>query len=43
GINADYNVMSYPTTYILDEKGVIQDIHIGTMTKKEMEQKLDLD
>ncbi|WP_426982608.1 redoxin domain-containing protein [Bacillus cabrialesii] len=43
GINADYNVMSYPTTYILNEKGVIQDIHIGTMTKKEMEQKLDLD
>lgn len=34
GINADYNVMSYPTTYILDEKGVIQDIHVGTMTKK---------
>ncbi|MGF7533064.1 redoxin domain-containing protein [Bacillus mexicanus] len=43
GINADYNVLSYPTTYILDEKGVIQDIHIGTMTKKEMEQKLNLD
>ncbi|MGG1245692.1 redoxin domain-containing protein [Bacillus spizizenii] len=43
GVNADYNVMSYPTTYILNEKGVIQDIHIGTMTKKEMEQKLDLD
>ncbi|MDO8225172.1 redoxin domain-containing protein [Bacillus cabrialesii] len=43
GINADYNVMSYPTTYILNEKGVIQAIHIGTMTKKEMEQKLDLD
>lgn len=38
GINADYNVMSYPTTYILDEKGVIQDIHVKTMTKKEMEQ-----
>ncbi|KUP37543.1 redoxin domain-containing protein [Bacillus halotolerans] len=42
GINADYNVFSYPTTYILDEKGVIQDIHIGTMTKKEMKEKLDL-
>lgn len=42
GINADYNVFSYPTTYILDEKGVIQDIHIGTMTKKEMKVKLDL-
>ncbi|MCY9190383.1 redoxin domain-containing protein [Bacillus mojavensis] len=42
GINADYNVFSYPTTYILDEKGVIQDIHIGTMTKKEMKEKLDI-
>ncbi|MCY8473050.1 redoxin domain-containing protein [Bacillus halotolerans] len=42
GINVDYNVFSYPTTFILDEKGVIQDIHIGTMTKKEMKEKLDL-
>ncbi|PRP51460.1 thiol:disulfide interchange protein [Bacillus halotolerans] len=42
GINAEYNVFSYPTTYILDKKGVIQDIHIGTMTKKEMKEKLDL-
>ncbi|WP_339181996.1 redoxin domain-containing protein [Bacillus sp. FSL R5-0560] len=42
GINADYNVFSYPTTYILDEKGVIKDIHIGTMTKKEMKEKLDI-
>ncbi len=34
GINGDFNVLSYPTTYILDEKGTIQHIRVGTMTKK---------
>ncbi|MCY7945454.1 redoxin domain-containing protein [Bacillus atrophaeus] len=43
GINADYSVLTYPTTYILDEKGVIQQIYAGTMTKKQMKQKLGLD
>lgn len=42
GINGDFNVLSYPTTYILDEKGTIQHIRVGTMTKKEMKEKLDL-
>ncbi|MBY8914275.1 redoxin domain-containing protein [Bacillus sp. YC2] len=42
GVNADFNVLSYPTTYILDENGTIQHIRVGTMTKKEMKQKLDL-
>ena len=34
GINGDFNVLSYPTTYILDEKGTIQHIRVGTMTKE---------
>ncbi|OAZ59853.1 TlpA family protein disulfide reductase [Bacillus siamensis] len=42
GINGDFNVLSYPTSYILDEKGTIQHIRVGTMTKKEMKEKLDL-
>lgn len=39
GINGDFNVLSYPTTYILDEKGTIQHIRVGTMTKKRNERK----
>ncbi|WP_026587248.1 peroxiredoxin family protein [Bacillus sp. NSP9.1] len=34
GINAKYEIFSYPTTYIIDENGIIQDIVLGTMTKK---------
>ncbi|MEC1262664.1 redoxin domain-containing protein [Bacillus swezeyi] len=42
GINAKYEIFSYPTTYVIDENGIIEDIVLGTMTKKDMEEKLGL-
>ncbi|MCY7769581.1 redoxin domain-containing protein [Bacillus haynesii] len=42
GINAKYEILSYPTTFIIDENGVIKDIVLGTMSKKNMEEKLGL-
>lgn len=42
GINAKYEIFSYPTTFIIDENGIIKDIVLGTMSKKNMEEKLGL-
>ncbi|WP_144483157.1 TlpA family protein disulfide reductase [Bacillus pumilus] len=42
GIQARYQVLSYPTTYILDEKGHIVSVKHQMLTKKEIEQELDL-
>lgn len=42
GIQARYQVLSYPTTYILDEKGRIMSVKHQMLTKKEIEQELDL-
>lgn len=42
GIQARYQVLSYPTTYILDEKGRIVSVKHQMLTKKEIEQELDL-
>ncbi|KKB71718.1 MULTISPECIES: TlpA family protein disulfide reductase [Bacillus] len=42
GINAKYGIFSYPTTFIINESGIIEDIVLGTITKKEMEEKLGL-
>ncbi|MDM5320106.1 TlpA disulfide reductase family protein [Bacillus altitudinis] len=42
GIQARYQVLSYPTTYILDEKGRILSVKHQMLTKKEIEQELDL-
>jgi thiol-disulfide isomerase/thioredoxin len=40
GINAKYEIMTYPTTYLINENGVISEIKRGSMSLKEMEQKL---
>ncbi|AZV52491.1 thiol:disulfide interchange protein [Bacillus pumilus] len=42
GIQARYQVLSYPTTYILDEKGRIVSVKHQMLTKKEIEQELGL-
>ncbi|WP_368775066.1 TlpA disulfide reductase family protein [Bacillus aerius] len=42
GIQARYQVLSYPTTYILDEKGRILTVKHQMLTKKEIEKELDL-
>ncbi len=42
GIQARYQVLSYPTTYILGEKGRIVSVKHQMLTKKEIEQELDL-
>lgn len=42
GIQARYQVLSYPTTYILDEKGRIMSVKHQMLTKKEIEQELGL-
>jgi len=42
GIQARYQVLSYPTSYILDEKGRIMSVKHQMLTKKEIEQELDL-
>ncbi|MFS0654885.1 TlpA family protein disulfide reductase [Bacillus sp. 179-C3.3 HS] len=42
GIQARYQVLSYPTTYILDEKGRILSVKNQMLTKKEIEEELDL-
>ncbi|MEK5335506.1 TlpA disulfide reductase family protein [Bacillus sp. FSL M8-0166] len=42
GIQARYQVLSYPTTYILDEKGRIMSVKHQMLTKKEIEKELDL-
>ncbi|MEH7671119.1 TlpA disulfide reductase family protein [Bacillus pumilus] len=42
GIQARYQVLSYPTTYILDEKGRIMSVKHQMLTKKEIELELDL-
>ncbi|ALC81164.1 MULTISPECIES: redoxin family protein [Bacillus] len=40
GINARYEIISYPTTFLINEEGIITEIKLGSMTLKEMEQKL---
>ncbi|WP_442600271.1 peroxiredoxin family protein [Neobacillus sp. D3-1R] len=35
-VNADYQVVSIPTTYFIDTKGVIQGKHVGAMTYDNM-------
>ncbi|GIN68330.1 redoxin domain-containing protein [Bacillus sonorensis] len=42
GINAKYGIFSYPTSFIINESGIIEDIVLGTMTKNEMEKRLGL-
>ncbi|MBM7616077.1 peroxiredoxin family protein [Alkaliphilus hydrothermalis] len=32
-----YGVVYLPTTYFIDEEGIIQDIHIGMLTKEDLE------
>jgi peroxiredoxin len=36
-VNKDYGVLSIPTTYLIDEKGKIINLHIGSMTKIELD------
>ncbi|OLP66276.1 hypothetical protein BACPU_05780 [Bacillus pumilus] len=42
GIQARYQVLSYPTTYILDEEGRIMSVKHQMLTKKEIETELGL-
>jgi peroxiredoxin len=35
-VNKDYGVLSIPTTYLIDEKGKIINLHIGSMSKNEL-------
>ncbi|MEH7270202.1 thiol:disulfide interchange protein, partial [Bacillus toyonensis] len=35
-----YKVITIPTSYFIDTKGVIQDKFIGPMTQKEMEKRV---
>ncbi|MBO1510144.1 TlpA family protein disulfide reductase [Metabacillus bambusae] len=41
-INNQYEVMSYPTSYIIDENGIIGTKFVGAMTYKQMEDFLEL-
>ncbi|MGE6632221.1 TlpA family protein disulfide reductase [Bacillus sp. NPDC077027] len=42
GVQARYQVLTYPTTYILDEQGRILSVKHQMLTKKEMEQELGI-
>lgn len=41
GMNARYEILTYPTTFLINESGIIKEIKLGSMTLKEMEQKLN--
>ncbi|WP_299090718.1 TlpA disulfide reductase family protein [uncultured Metabacillus sp.] len=42
-INKQFEVLSYPTSYIIDEKGVITSKFVGAMTYDQMKDLLDLE
>jgi peroxiredoxin len=37
-VNKDYGILSIPTTYLINEKGKITNLHIGSMSKNELNQ-----
>ena len=37
-VNESYNILSIPTTFLVDEKGIIVKKHIGAMTLDQMEE-----
>lgn len=39
-VTTAYKVITIPTSYFIDTKGVIQDKFIGPMTQKEMEKRV---
>lgn len=39
-VTTAYKVITIPTSYFIDTKGVIQDKFIGPMTQKEMEKRI---
>ncbi|WP_419151463.1 TlpA family protein disulfide reductase [Aeribacillus alveayuensis] len=39
--NSGYEVLTYPTTYFLNEDGIIQDKVVGQMTKQYLMEKID--
>ncbi|EEL49898.1 AhpC/TSA [Bacillus cereus Rock3-44] len=39
-VTTTYKVITIPTSYFVDTKGVIQDKFIGPMTQKEMEKRI---
>lgn len=41
GINAKYGIFSYPMTFIINESGIIEDIVLGTITKKKWKKSWD--
>ncbi|MGN7942708.1 TlpA disulfide reductase family protein [Virgibacillus sp. 6R] len=41
-INSQYEVLSYPTSYILDEEGTIRNKFVGAMSFDQMEKLLEL-
>ncbi|MRX70712.1 redoxin domain-containing protein [Bacillus lacus] len=42
GINADYQIFNYPTTYVLNEDGIIESKYVGGMTYDIMKNLLQL-
>jgi thiol-disulfide isomerase/thioredoxin len=40
GVQRDYRVRAYPTTYFLDEEGVVKFLHIGYMSELQIDQYL---